>query len=96
MWVISGLALALTLQPCMQKPAVDAVRPVAEAPVGDCDRADAHVDAQRAAAPRSAISAVAADRVRVMRVGVRVAPGPVLAGDGQFGLDLFVVGRRSA
>jgi len=38
--------------------------------------------------------AVAADRVGVVGVGVRLAPRPVLAGDGQLGLDRPVVGAQ--
>ena len=33
--------------------------------------------------------AVAGHRVRVVRVAVRVTPGPVLPGDRQFGLELL-------
>ena len=70
--------------------AVDAVRPVAERAVGDAHRADAHLDPR---GPRALPSAPggARDRMRAVRVAVRIAPRPVLAGDGQLALDALVV-----
>ena len=63
---------------------------VPEAAVRDRDRADLGRDARAAGAAQEHL-AVAADRMRAVRVGVRVAPRPVLAGDRQLGLDVVVV-----
>ena len=73
--------------------AVDAVQAVPEAAVGDGDRADAGLDAGRPRPPLEDL-AVAAHGVRRVRVAVRVAPRPVLAGDGQLLLDLLVEGAQ--
>ena len=83
--------LRVDLAALQAEPAVDAVRPVAEAAVGDRDRPDLRRDAGLAGAAQEYL-AVAADRVRAVRVAVRVAPRPVLAGDRQLGLEVLVVG----
>ena len=59
-------------------------------PLGIADRPDAHLDPRRAGAGAGAVGA-AGDRVRGVRVAVRVTPRPVLAGDRQLGLDALVV-----
>ena len=69
------------------------MRAVAEDPVGDPDRSDAHLDAGPARALPGDVGR-RRHRVRGMRIGVRVAPGPVLAGDGQLALDPLVVGLQ--
>ncbi len=81
--------LGVDLAPLQAEAAVDAVRPVAEAAVGDRDRADPGLDAGRLRAAQEDV-AVATDRVGVVRVRVRVAPRPVLAGDRQLLLDRLV------
>ena len=73
--------------------AVDAVRPVAEAAVGDGDGTGFGDDAERAGAAQEDL-AVAACGVRAVRVGMRVAPRPALAGDGELGFDVVVVGLQ--
>ena len=85
--------LGVDLAALQAEPAVDAVRPVAEPAVGDGHRADPGLDAGLAGAAQEHL-AVAAHRVRPVRVGVRVAPRPVLAGDRQLLLDLLVVGPQ--
>ena len=71
--------------------AVDAVRAVPEAAVGDPDWADAHLDPQAPGAlPR--LQRAGADGVRAVRIVVGVAPGPPFAGDGQLALQALVVG----
>ena len=61
--------------------------------VGDPDRADAHLDPQAARAlPRA--QRAGADRVRAVRVAVRVAPRPALPGDRQLALEPLVVGLQ--
>ena len=70
-------------------------------PLGIADRADAHLDARLQRAPRAPCRPRRRDRVRRVRIAVRVAPRPVLAGDRQLALDALVVGlaapsRRSA
>ena len=69
---------------------VDAVRPVAEPPVGDGHGPDAGLDARRRG-PAQEDVAVAADRMGVLGVVVRIAPRPGLAGDGELLLDPLVV-----
>ncbi len=85
--------LGVDLATLQAEPAVDAMRPVAEPAVGDRDRPDAGLDPRRPRAAQEHV-AVAADRVGVVGVGVRLAPRPVLAGDGQLGLDRPVVGAQ--
>ena len=70
--------------------AVDAVRTVAERAVGDADRPDAHLDAELAGAVARGVGA-AGDRMRRVRVAVRVAPRPEVAGHRQFELEALVV-----
>ena len=69
------------------------MRTVPEAAVGDPDGADAHLDPQ---APRALprLQRAGADRVRAVRIVVRVAPGPEFAGDGQLALQALVVGLQ--
>ena len=83
--------LGVDLARLQAEAAVDAVRAVAEAAVGDADRADAHLDAQLAR-PAPRLFGAAGDRVRPMRVAVRIAPRPVLTGDRQLELEALVVG----
>ena len=66
--------------------AVDAVRAVPELAVRDRHRSDAHLDP---VLPRSLPGKRrrARDRMRPVRVGVRVAPRPVLPGHGQLALE---------
>ncbi len=71
--------------------AVDAVRTVPEAAVGDPDGADAHLDTETPCALPGTQRA-GADGVRAVRIAVRVAPRPALAGDGQLALQPLVVG----
>ncbi len=71
--------------------AVDAVWTVPEAAVGDPDGTDAHLDAKAAGAFPGAQRA-GADRVRAVRIAVRVPPRPPLPGDGQLALQALVVG----
>src|SRR5581483_1172307 len=70
--------------------AVDAMRTVAEDAVRDRHGADAHLDpAVARAAPRDARRT--GDRMRPVRIAVRVAPRPVLAGDRE--LELHALER---
>ena len=85
--------LGVDLAALQAEPAVDAVRAIPEPSVGDGDRPHLGGDPGRAC-PAQEDLAVAADRVRALRVGVRVAPGPLLARDRQFLLDRFVVGPQ--
>ena len=85
--------LGIDLAALQAESAVDAVRPIPEAPVGDRDRSDFRGDAQPVRAAQEYLP-VAAYRVRAVRVAVRIAPGPVLAGDGQFAFDVVVVGPQ--
>ena len=82
--------LGVDLAALQAEAAVDAVRAVPEPAVGDRDRADPGRDAGGGRAAEEDL-AVAGHRVRVVRVAVRVTPGPVLPGDRQFGLELLVV-----
>src|SRR6202012_1723705 len=82
--------LGVDLAALQADPPVDAVRPVAEPPVGDGDRADPGRDTGRACAAQEDLT-VTADRVRAVRVAVRVAPRPGVAGHRQFLLELLVV-----
>ena len=82
--------LGVDLAALQAEPAVDAVRAVPEPAVGDRDRPDPGRDAGGGRAAEEDLP-VAGHRVRVVRVAVRVTPGPVLPGDGQFGLELLVV-----
>ena len=67
--------------------------PVAEAAVGDPHRPDAHLDPELARSrPRDL--GPAGDRVGGVRVAVRVAPRPVLAGHRQLELEPLVVGLQ--
>ncbi len=85
--------LGVHLAALQAEAAVDAVRTMSEAAVGDPDRADAHLDAEAARAfPRA--QRARADRVRAVRIAVRVAPGPELAGDRQLALQALVVGLQ--
>ena len=70
--------------------AVDAVGPVAEAPVGDADWADPQLDVELACAGPRRLGA-AGDRMGGVRICVRVAPRPRFAGDGQLELETLVV-----
>src|SRR4051794_4236500 len=82
--------LGVDLAALKAEPAVDAVRPVAERSVGDRDRADTYADPGRQhAAPR--LLGGAAEGMRRVRVGVRIAPGPVLPRDGELALHALVV-----
>ena len=81
--------LRVDLAPLQAEAPVDAVRPIPEAPVGDRDRPDPGLDACGLSAAHEDV-AIAADRVRMMGVGVGVAPRPVLSGDGQFLFEQFV------
>ena len=83
--------LGVDLAALQAEAAVDAVRPVAEAAVDDRDRADLGGDPELVRAAQEDL-AVPADRVRPLRVAVRVAPRPVLPRDRQFLLDRGVVG----
>ena len=82
--------LGVHLAALQAEAAVDAVRPVAEDAVCDRDRPDAHLDPVRARARPGALGGTP-DRVRRVRVAVRIAPRPVLAGDRQLALDPLVV-----
>ena len=69
---------------------IDAVRPIAEPAVGDRDWANAHLDPTvLGAAPCHRRRA--GDRMGRMRIGVRVAPRPVLARHWQLALDSLEV-----
>ena len=70
--------------------AVDAVRTVAERAVDDRHRADPHLDPRLLGAAQGALGHPAQGMRRV-RVAVRVAPRPVLAGDRQLLLEALVV-----
>lgn len=72
------------------EPAVDAVRSVAEAAVGDPDRADADLDPELASTLPRKLRA-AGDRMRAVRIAVWISPRLVLAGDGQLELEPLVV-----
>ena len=85
--------LGVHLAALQAESAVDTVRPVAEPAVGDGHRPDLGHDAELVR-PAQEDLAVPADRVRPVRVPVRVAPRPVVPGDRQFLLDLLVVGAQ--
>ncbi len=70
--------------------AVDAVLAMSEATVGDGHRPDPGLDA-RGESTALEDFAVAAHRVGVVGVSVRVAPRPVVTGDGQLALDQLVI-----
>ncbi len=82
--------LCIDLAALQAKASVDAMRPVAEAAVGDRHRADPHGDPEPFA-PVDEHVAVARHRLSLKRVAVRITPRPWLAGDWQLLLDLFVV-----
>ena len=75
------------------KPAVDTVRSIAEAPVADGDRPDAHIDIEVLAALHES-HPVASDRMGRLWVPVRLAPGPVLSRHRQFLFHVPVVGTQ--
>jgi hypothetical protein len=85
MWVINGALQA--------EPPVDAVRPVPEPAVGDGDRTHLGGDPELAGTAQEDL-AVPADRMRPVRVTVRITPRPALPGDRQLLLDLFVIGAK--
>jgi len=72
------------------KAAIDAVRAVAEGPVRDRNRPDAHLDLTGARALPDPFGRPA-DRVRAVRIAVRIAPRPVLTGHGKLLLQALVV-----
>ena len=78
--------LGVDLAALQTEAAVNAMRPVSEGAVCDRGRPDPHLDAVRARARPGALSG-ARDRVRTMRIAVRITPGPVLPGNRQFPLD---------
>ena len=82
--------LGVDLAPLQAEPAVDAVRTVAEPAVADRDRTHFRGDAKRLRAAQEDLT-VPADRVRSLRIGVRIAPRPVLTGNRQLGFDRGVV-----
>ena len=82
--------LRVDLAALQAEAAVDAVGPVAEDPVGDGHRADPHLDPGRERAAPQHLGR-GGERVRRVRVAVRIAPRPVLAGDRQLALDRLVV-----
>ena len=82
--------LGVHLAALQAEAAVDAVRAVPEPAVGDRDRADLGGDPEPGRAAQEHL-AVPADRVRPVRVAVRVSPRPALAGDREFLLDRLVV-----
>jgi hypothetical protein len=82
--------LGVDLASLQAEASVDAVVPVPEAPVGDGHWSDPDVDAEPLGAADED-EPVAADRVRRLRVAVRVSPGPVLAGHRKLLLDELVV-----
>ena len=82
--------LGVDLAALQAEAAVDAVRAVPEPAVRDRDRADLGGDAELVRATQEDLP-VPADRMRPVRVAVRVSPWPVLAGHRQFLLDLLVV-----
>ncbi len=93
MCVISGRRFGVDFAPLQAESPVDAMRAVAEPAVRNGDRSDLGRDAQLPG-PAQEHLAVAADRMRPVRVAVRVAPGPVLPGDRQFLLDRPVVRQQ--
>ena len=82
--------LGVDLAALQAEAAVDAVRPVPEPAVGDRHRADLGGDPELVRAAQEYL-AVPADRMRPVRVAVRVSPRPALAGHREFLLDLLVV-----
>ena len=95
MWRDQRARLGVDLASLQAESPVDAMRAVAEPAVRNGDRSDLGRDAQLPGAAQEHL-AVAAHRVRPVRVAVRVAPGPVLARDRQFLLDRPVVRQQVA
>ena len=87
--------LGVHLAALQAEPAVDAVRTVAERTVRDPDRSDPDLDPELPRARPGALRATR-DRVRAMRVAVRIAPRPVLAGDRQLELEALVMALEIA
>ena len=82
--------LRVDLAPLQAEPAIDAMRPVAKRAVGDPNRAHAHLDPELARGAPGHVGA-AGDRVRGVRIAVRISPRPVLAGHRQLELEPLVV-----
>ena len=82
--------LGVDLAALEAEPPVDAVRAVAEAPVGDGHRTDAGLDAERMGAAHEDLP-VAAQGLGRIGIAVRVAPRPGLAGHGELLFDGLVV-----
>ena len=88
-----GRGLGAHLAALQAEPAVDAVGAVPEGAVGDSHRPDPHLDAQ-AARSLPPLERARPDRMRGVRVAVRVSPGPVLAGNRELALEALVVGSQ--